>query len=65
MFFHCIFFLPPSIEPPFEPAVEAPAKPPLSEDEDEIEEDLSDKGHYDSLEKASPPPVGELSCPSV
>ncbi|XP_031170697.1 brain-specific angiogenesis inhibitor 1-associated protein 2 isoform X3 [Sander lucioperca] len=56
---------PTSIEPPFEPAVEAPAKPPLSEDEDEIEEDLSDKGHYDSLEKASPPPVGELSCPSV
>ncbi|XP_039644532.1 brain-specific angiogenesis inhibitor 1-associated protein 2 isoform X3 [Perca fluviatilis] len=56
---------PTSIEPPFEPAVEAPAKPPLSEDEDEIEEELSDKGHYDSLEKASPPPEGELSSPSV
>ncbi|XP_032357740.1 brain-specific angiogenesis inhibitor 1-associated protein 2 isoform X2 [Etheostoma spectabile] len=56
---------PTSIEPPFEPAVEAPAKPPLSEDEDEIEEDLSEKGHYDSLEKASPPPEGEPRAPSV
>lgn len=58
MFFHCIFFplLPPSIEPPNEPAVEAPPIPPLSDEEDEIEEDELDEAHYDSVEKASPPP---------
>lgn len=40
-------------EPPCEPAVEAPAKPPLSDDEDEIKEDHPDEAQYDSLEKAS------------
>ncbi|XP_062416006.1 brain-specific angiogenesis inhibitor 1-associated protein 2 isoform X1 [Pungitius pungitius] len=41
-------------DPPFEPAVEAPAKPPLS-DEEEQEEEEEDESHYDSLEKASTP----------
>lgn len=36
--------------------MEAPAKPPLSDDEDEIEEDHLDEAHYDSLEKTSSPP---------
>ncbi|XP_063338533.1 brain-specific angiogenesis inhibitor 1-associated protein 2 isoform X3 [Pelmatolapia mariae] len=47
---------PTSDDPPCEPAVEAPAKPPLSDDEDEIEEDHLDEAHYDSLEKTSSPP---------
>ncbi|XP_022598210.1 brain-specific angiogenesis inhibitor 1-associated protein 2 isoform X1 [Seriola dumerili] len=47
---------PTSNDPPIEPAVEAPAKPPLSDDEDEVEDDQLDEAHYDSLEKASPPP---------
>ncbi|XP_041818579.1 brain-specific angiogenesis inhibitor 1-associated protein 2 isoform X2 [Chelmon rostratus] len=47
---------PTSIEPPNEPAVEAPPIPPLSDEEDEIEEDELDEAHYDSVEKASPPP---------
>ncbi|GAA6226540.1 brain-specific angiogenesis inhibitor 1-associated protein 2 isoform X1 [Lates japonicus] len=47
---------PTSNDPPDEPAVEAPAKPPLSDDENEAEDDQLDEAHYDSLEKASPPP---------
>ncbi|XP_031698704.1 brain-specific angiogenesis inhibitor 1-associated protein 2 isoform X8 [Anarrhichthys ocellatus] len=47
---------PSSNDPPIEPAVEAPAKPPLSDDEEEeVEEDLPDEAHYDSVEKASTP----------
>lgn len=46
----------PSYDPPGEPTVEAPAKPLLSDDEDEIEEDHLDEAHYDSLEKTSSPP---------
>lgn len=41
------------------PTVEAPAKPPLSdeeEEEEEIEEEQFDEVHYDSVEKASTPP---------
>ncbi|KAM4525668.1 BAR/IMD domain-containing adapter protein 2 isoform 2-T3 [Odontesthes bonariensis] len=37
---------------PGKPVVEAPAKPPLSDDEEEAEEQL-DEAHYDFLEKAS------------
>lgn len=44
-----------SKDPPNEPVVEAPAKPPLSDDEDEVEDDQLDEAHYDSLEKASTP----------
>ncbi|XP_067344554.1 BAR/IMD domain-containing adapter protein 2 isoform X8 [Channa argus] len=43
-------------DPPTEPIVEAPAKPPLSDDEDQIEDDQADEAQYDSLEKASTPP---------
>ncbi|XP_068585354.1 BAR/IMD domain-containing adapter protein 2-like isoform X2 [Cebidichthys violaceus] len=46
---------PTSSDPPIKPAVEAPAKPPLSDDEEEEEEDLPDEAHYDSVEKASTP----------
>ncbi|XP_037610095.1 brain-specific angiogenesis inhibitor 1-associated protein 2 isoform X5 [Sebastes umbrosus] len=42
--------------PPTGPVVEAPAKPPLSDEEDEVEDDLPDEAHYDSVEKASTPP---------
>ncbi|XP_029311535.1 brain-specific angiogenesis inhibitor 1-associated protein 2 isoform X2 [Cottoperca gobio] len=47
-----------SNNPPIVPAVEAPAKPPLSDDEDEVEveDDLPYEAQYDSLEKASTPP---------
>lgn len=55
--FECFPFalLPPSDDddPPCEPAVEAPAKPLLSDEEDEITEDHPDEAHYDSLEKTS------------
>ncbi|XP_039991061.1 brain-specific angiogenesis inhibitor 1-associated protein 2 isoform X2 [Xiphias gladius] len=44
-----------SKDPPNEPVVEAPAKPPLSDDEDEVQDDQLDEAHYDSLEKASTP----------
>uniref|UniRef100_A0A665WR84 BAR/IMD domain-containing adapter protein 2 n=1 Tax=Echeneis naucrates TaxID=173247 RepID=A0A665WR84_ECHNA len=47
---------PTSNDPPNEPVVEAPAKPPLSDDEEEMEDDQLDEAHYDSLEKASIPP---------
>ncbi len=57
-FFHCIVytFLPPSYDPPNEPAVEAPSNPPLSDDEEEVEDDQPDEAHYDSVEKDSTPP---------
>nr|XP_046232256.1 brain-specific angiogenesis inhibitor 1-associated protein 2 isoform X3 [Scatophagus argus] len=46
---------------PSEPAVEAPPNPLPSDDdgdgEDEVEDDLLDEAHYDSLEKASTPPA--------
>ncbi|XP_035468021.2 brain-specific angiogenesis inhibitor 1-associated protein 2 isoform X3 [Scophthalmus maximus] len=46
---------PSSDDPPSEPAVEAPARPPLSDDneddEDEVEDDQLEEDHYDSLEK--------------
>ncbi|XP_037547221.1 brain-specific angiogenesis inhibitor 1-associated protein 2 [Nematolebias whitei] len=42
---------PTSRNPPGEPGVGAPAKPPLSEDEDEPEQ--RDEAHYDSVDKAS------------
>ncbi|XP_024120801.1 brain-specific angiogenesis inhibitor 1-associated protein 2 isoform X12 [Oryzias melastigma] len=44
----------PTRNPPSEPAVEAPARPPLSDDEEEEEEvQPSDDAHYDFLEKTS------------
>lgn len=49
----------PSCDPPIEPAVEAPAKPPISDDEiddDEIEDKHFDEVHYDFVEKAITPP---------
>ncbi|XP_040924390.1 brain-specific angiogenesis inhibitor 1-associated protein 2 isoform X2 [Betta splendens] len=42
--------------PPSEPDVEAPTQPPLSDDEDEVEEEQLDEAHYDCLEKASTSP---------
>lgn len=48
-----------------EPPVEAPAKPPLSDDEDEVEEELPHEAHYDSLEKASTPPGEYWALPQV
>lgn len=51
-------------DPPSEPDVEAPTKPPLSdEDEDEIEDDQLDEAHYDSLEKTSTPPGDYWALP--
>ncbi|XP_042253814.1 brain-specific angiogenesis inhibitor 1-associated protein 2 isoform X5 [Thunnus maccoyii] len=47
---------PTSCDPPIEPAVEAPAKPPISDDEDEIEDKHFDEVHYDFVEKAITPP---------
>lgn len=46
-----VFCCPLSRNPPGEPGVGAPAKPPLSEDEDESEQ--RDEAHYDSVDKAS------------
>ncbi|XP_070846321.1 BAR/IMD domain-containing adapter protein 2 isoform X2 [Chaetodon trifascialis] len=48
---------PTSIDPPSEPAVEAPPVPPLSDEEDDIEEEQLDEAHYDLVEKASTPPA--------
>ncbi|XP_026172215.1 brain-specific angiogenesis inhibitor 1-associated protein 2 isoform X2 [Mastacembelus armatus] len=47
---------PTSNDPPTEPTVGAPAKPPLSDDEDEVEDVQPDEAHYDSLEKSLIPP---------
>lgn len=52
-----------SYYPPSEPDVEAPTKPPLSDDEDEVEDDQLDEVHYDSLEKASTPPGDYWALP--
>lgn len=49
--------------PPSEPDVEAPTKPPLSDDEDGVEDDQFDEVHYDSLEKASTPPGDYWALP--
>lgn len=56
---------PPSNDPPIEPAVEAPAKPPLSDEEDVIEDEQLDEAHYDSLEKASTPPGEYWAVPAT
>lgn len=47
-----------SEDPPGEPDVEAPTQPPLSDEEDEVEDEQLLEAHYDSLEKASAAPGG-------